>query len=132
MSQAWALHDSDPKNHPMVRIHPDQAAEYNARGYGIFQTVNEFQGPRRIQNLTRINAWAVDMDDGTKAEQLARIKRGLVPTMVIETKRGYQVYWAAKGAKPEHWNAIVAARLVPYYGADTRARDLARILRMPG
>lgn len=132
MSQVWALHDSDPKNHPMVRIHPDQAAEYNAKGYGIFETVNEFRGPRRIQNLTRINAWAVDMDVGTKSDQFKRLMSGLVPTRIVETKRGFQPAWAAKDAKPEHWNAIVADRLVPYYGADVRARDLARILRMPG
>lgn len=132
MSQVYALHDSDPGNHRMERIHPDQAAEYNARGFGIFHTVQEFQGPRRIENLVRINAWAVDIDEGTKEAQLERIKAGLLPTMVIETKRGYQVYWAAKDAKAEHYKAIVADRLVPFYGADPKARDLARILRKPG
>lgn len=132
MSQLWALHDSDPKSNPMVRIHPDQATAFNARGYGIFHTVNEFSGPRRIENLTRINAFAVDIDDGSKEAQAKRLKQGLIPTLVVETKRGYQAYWAAKDAKKEHWNAIVADRLVPYYGADTKARDLARILRKPG
>jgi RepB DNA-primase from phage plasmid len=132
MSQMWALHDSDPKTFPMLRIHPGQANDYNAKGYGIFQTVNEFTGPRRIENLTRINAWAVDIDDGTKEAQIIRFNAGLVPTLVVETKRGYQAYWAAKDAKKEHWNAIVLERLVPFYGADKNARDLARILRKPG
>jgi hypothetical protein len=132
MSQLWALHDSDPKNFPMVRIHPDQCMEYNSKGYGIFQTINDFSGPRRIENLTRINAWAVDIDDGTKAEMISKLESGLVPTMVIETKRGFQAYWAAKDATKEHWNAIVLQRLVPFYGADRNARDLARILRKPG
>jgi hypothetical protein len=132
MSQLWALHDSNPKNHPMVRIHLDKAKEYNSKGYGIFQTVNSFTGPRRIENLTKINAWAVDIDDGPKEEQIKRLKRGLVPTLVVETKRGFQAYWAAKDAKKEHWNAIVLERLVPFYGADRNARDLARILRKPG
>ena len=132
MSQVWALHDSDPKNFPMIRIHPDQAKEFNAKGYGIFHTINEFLGPRRIENLTHINAWAVDIDESLKEMQLKRLREGLVPTLIIETKRGYQAYWAAKDAKKEHWNAIVASRLVPFYGADKRARDLARILRKPG
>jgi hypothetical protein len=52
--------------------------------------------------------------------------------MAVETKRGFQVYWAAKDARPEHWNAIVADRLVPFYCADPNARDMARILRVPG
>jgi len=132
MSQVWALHDSDPKTFPMVRIHPNHAAEYNARGYGIFQTVNEFQGRRRIENLARINAWAIDIDESPKEAQLARLKQGLIPTLVVETKRGYHGYWAAKDATKEHWDEIVSDRLVPFYNADPRARDLARILRKPG
>jgi hypothetical protein len=51
---------------------------------------------------------------------------------VVETKRGFQVYFRAKDAKQQHWNAIVLDRLVPFYGADKNARDLARILRVPG
>ncbi|MCM2323508.1 MAG: RepB family DNA primase [Oligoflexia bacterium] len=132
MSQMYVLHDADPKSHPVQRIHPDQASDWNSRGFGIFQTVNEFRGPRRIANLVRINAWAVDMDAGTKPEMMARIHAGLIPTMVVETKRGYQAYWAATDAKPENWNSIVLDRLVPFYGADPNARDLARILRVPG
>ena len=132
MSHIYALHDFDPRTFPMVRIHPDQAQEYNAKGYGIFHTVNEFRGPRRIDNLVRINAWAIDIDERPKGDQIKRFKEGLIPTMVIETLRGYHAYWAAKDAKKENWNAIVTDRLVPFYGADPKARDLARILRRPG
>jgi hypothetical protein len=57
----------------------------------------------------------------------------LIPSLVVETKRGYQAYWSAQpGAKPEHWNALVLERLVPAFGADKNARDLCRILRAPG
>lgn len=78
-------------------------------------------------------AWAIDMDAGTKAEQRARLHRSpLEPSLVVETKRGYQAYWNAKDAKPERWNAIVLDRLVPFFGADKNARDIARILRVPG
>lgn len=132
MPQWYAMFDADPKAHPVSRIHPDQARDLNARGFGIFRTVNDFRGPRRIANLVRINAWAVDLDEGTKPEMLAKLQAGLIPTMIVETKRGYQAYWAAAEAKPEHWNAIVLDRLVPFYGADPNARDLARILRVPG
>ena len=114
----------------MVRV--ADAHEENKRGFGIFWTVNEFDGPRKIANLKHINAWALDIDVGTKEEQLAKIKSGLVPSMVIESKRGFHIYFRAKDAKPEHWNAIMLDRLVPFYGADKNARDLARILRAPG
>ena len=132
MSHVYALHDSNPKEFPMQRIHPNQAKEFNEKGFGIFWTVNDFRGPRRITNLKKIVAWAIDIDKGTKAQMKNRIEAGLIPTMVIETKSGFHVYWKAKDAKTEHWDAIVSDRLVPFYGADKNARDLARILRVPG
>ncbi len=73
------------------------------------------------------------MDAGTKEEQRLRLNKSLLePSLIVETKRGYQAYWNAKDAKPEHWNAIVLERLVPFFGSDPNARDLARILREPG
>lgn len=129
--QPWyRMHDEKPNG--VMPIHPSEAFSWNARGCGIFWTVNEFNGPRRIENLTRIRAWAVDLDEGSKQEQWERLQRGLIPSRIVETKRGFQAYWRAKDARPEHWNAIVLDRLVPFYGADKNARDLARILRVPG
>lgn len=74
------------------------------------------------------------MDAGTKDEQRARLNRSpLEPSLIVETKRGYQAYWNAKsGASQEHWNDVMINRMVPYFGADPNARDIARILRAPG
>lgn len=128
------LPDADRAAIPVGRV--SEAREWNtpAKGFGIFMTVNDFGGqPRRKENLKRIVAWPVDIDTGTKAEQHARLQSSpLIPSWIIETKRGYQAWWLAKDAKPEHWNAIVLERLVPYFGADKNARDLCRILRVPG
>lgn len=133
MVQFYRLHDQDPGAHGgAVRIKPEEASEWNQKGFGIFHTINSFNGARKIENLTRINCWAIDMDEGEKPAMLERVRSGLVPTRVVETKRGFHVYFAAKDAKPEHWNSIVLDRLVPYYGADKKARDMARILRAPG
>jgi hypothetical protein len=133
----YRMHDAPDA--PKAAIVVDTVAEALAwntpeKGFGIFQTVNTFAGARRKENLVRIDAWCVDMDAGTKHEMAAKIhKSPLVPTMIVETKRGYQVYWAAQdGAKPQHWNALVLERLVPFFGADKNARDLCRILRVPG
>lgn len=135
MTQLYRLHDSDEelKRKGAVTVASrDEATEWNREGWGIFSTVNDFKGPRRIQNLSRINAWAVDMDEGSKAEMWRKLSTArLVPSKVVETKRGYQAYWNAKDAIASHWNAIVLDRLVPYFGADPNARDLARILREP-
>jgi len=134
--QFYRMHDGPDSSKAAIACTRDEAKLWNTpeRGWGVFFTVNQFNGPRRKEHLARINAWAVDMDEGDKLKQHAIISRSpLVPSMIVETKRGFQVYWEAQdGAKPEHWNAIVLERLVPFFGADKNARDLCRILRVPG
>ena len=130
MGSTYKMYDSDPKG--MFRINIADARAANAEGFGIFQTVNTFRGERKIANLVSIDAWAVDIDDGTKDEQWAKIRTGLIPTLVVETKRGFQLWFKAISANPVHWNSMVLDRLVPFYGADKNARDIARVLRVPG
>lgn len=137
MNQWYRMSDRpDAESRAAIPVERDEAAHWNTPevGYGIFLTVNEFNGARRKDCLTRVRAWAVDMDDGSKDEQRAKLmKSPLVPSWIVETKRGYQAWWAAKeGAKPQHWNALVLERLVPFFGSDKNARDLCRILRVPG
>ncbi len=129
--QLWRLHDADPGG--CIAVTAEDARHWNARGWGIFATVNRFNGARQIVNLAEILAWAIDLDTGTKAEQRYRLKRApLLPSIVVEVKRGYHAYWLAKDATPENWNAVNLDRLVHHLGADKNARDLARILRVPG
>lgn len=134
--QLYRMHDAPDASKAAVVVKDlDEARLWNTpeRGNGIYWTVNSFNGARRKENLTRINAWAVDMDEGTKAEMHAKLLRSpLIPSAIVETKRGYQAYWCAQDGKAEHWNAIVLERLVPFFGADKNARDLCRLLRVPG
>lgn len=125
------MHDANPDG--MFEVSRTDAEKWNRDGNGIFWTVNEFDGRRRIANLVRIRAWAIDMDDGTKDEQFAKLHASpLIPSLIVETKSGYHAYWYADDGKAKHWNAIVLDRLVHHFGADKRARDIARVLRVPG
>ena len=130
--KTYALHDSDKSLGGVVKINRLDAPKWNARGYGIFHTVQTFYKERRIENLRYINAWAVDIDGGNKEEMLVKIKSGLNPTMVVESKNGFHVYWRATDATQHHWRAIMEHRLIPFYKADKKAKDLARLLRVPG
>lgn len=133
MTQLYRMLDAPEASKAAIEVTRADAKYWNEQGYGIFCTVNTFDGPRRKENLKSINAWAIDIDSGTKREQRDRLLSSpLVPSLIVETKRGYQAYWIARGAKAEHWNAIVLERLVPYFGADANARDVCRILRVPG
>lgn len=135
MTLLFALHDSDRERFPgMRRIRSQaEAKALNAQGFGIHMALNEFRdNVRRKDHILRVRAWSVEMDDGTKDEQLARIEKGLTPTLVIESKRSFHVVWAAKDATVENFSAIVADRLIPFYNADRAAKDITRTLRAPG
>lgn len=133
--QLYRMHDAPEASKAAVPVAADQAKLWNTpeKGFGIFLTVNNFDGPRRKENLRRINAWAIDMDEGAKDEQAEKLRKSpLVPSVIVETKRGFQAYWCAKDGQAEHWNALVLERLVPHFGSDKNARDLCRLLRAPG
>jgi hypothetical protein len=114
----------------------DEAFEWNAKKWGIFWTVNSFHGEARTkEEVKKILAWAVDIDPENgeeKPELLARIEAGPKPTSVIESGRGYHVYFDADdSAKPENYTPIVN-EMVRFYGGDKKAKDPARLLRPPG
>lgn len=129
----YRLHDSDPGSGMIPVETPREARDWNSQGWGIFHPVQVFRGAvRRQSELTRIRAWAVDLDAGTKEEQWERIRRSpLVPSSVIETKNGYHVYWYAEDARPETYRSLLA-RIIHRLDADRNASDLCRVLRTPG
>lgn len=111
-----------------------EARRYNTveQRFGIFRPVQLFDGPcRREDRLVRVIAWAIDLDHGDKADQLARLMGGpLLPSGIIETRRGYQAKWFAIDGDRESFGDVMD-RLVAFYGADKNAKDLCRILRVP-
>lgn len=134
MPRLFALHDREPG--PPVELvggtpgHGPHDA--NDRGFGIFHVVNDFEGARRVENLRRINYWYADLDTGTKDEQLERIAKHLPPTRVVETAKGFHVYWKAIDATLGNWRRIVRKGIVPALEADPKASDPLRLLRAPG
>lgn len=128
----FALHDQD-RSRGTTPVDDQWASTLNGTGHGIFWVPNDFEGRRLRENLTHINYWFVDLDEGTKEEQLARLGRApLTPSLVIESKNGYHAYWRALDATEETWADIVRWGLVPALKGDTRACDPLRLLRAPG
>ena len=128
----YRIHDTEP-SHGAIRLKQNEADTWNKSGWGIFHTVNSFSGPRRKENLLQIQSWAIDIDKGSKEKQIERIKNAPVaPSLVVETKNGHHVYWHSKDATLETYEAIVCDRLIPYFNADEKAKDVARVLRVPG
>lgn len=139
----FALHDNDEKLKLKGQIditkkffdiqEGDIAGRGNKKGYGIFWVVNDFEGSRKKENLTKINYWYCDIDEGSKPEQIERLKRLLIPpSFIIETKNGYHCYWAVKGdATLENFEKI-EAKLIELLHGDKHCKDPLRLLRCPG
>jgi hypothetical protein len=132
MIHYYRMVDNKKKN-PMILTDYDKLEYWNKQNYGIFWSINSFKnGKRTADNLIKINAWAVDIDEGTKEEQLIRIEKApLHPSMLIETKSGYHVYWFSRDATEENYKNIVERRLVYFFNSDVKAKDICRVLRVP-
>lgn len=137
MPRLFVLHDSDEEQrrlHGAREVDSEEARCLNAEGWGVFWVPNVF-GERRVQtSLREIRFWFCEMDEGTKKEQAARLKRSpLLPSAVVESARGYHAYWRVRGsATPTGWRRIVRWGLVPELRGDPKATDVLRLLRCPG
>jgi RepB DNA-primase from phage plasmid len=132
--QLYALHDYNDnlKKRGAFEITKEERYKYNAMGYGIFIAPNEFCGGRKIANLEKISFWLADIDEGTKEEQLAKIKDlPIKPTIIIETKKGYHCWWGAVDATLENYKEVEKG-LIKRLNADKACTDVSRILRCPG
>lgn len=123
----------------------------NEEGFNIHFTPNgmlKAEDKNRQTNFAHINAWFVDIDiDDCKEiktpEDLNRrqTKKDLIlgslinhkvpmPSLTVETRNGYQVYWFAKGAKVENFDKIQKA-LCKLLNGDTAASSKTSMLRVP-
>ena len=111
----------------------DELVKLNRQGAGVFVTINETDGNgRKTENITRIRAVWQEDDDGFDGAF------PLQPSIVVETSPGhFHRYWltADDWSTDEHGCADFAAvmeRMVESYGSDKNAKDIARVLRLPG
>lgn len=129
----YRLFDPDPKRGCHHVSSFDEAWKFSGEKWGIFWSVNEFDGPtRKKENLKSVLSFAVDLDGGDKVAMREKIRKYITPSATVETKNGYHVYYDAVDATAASYEEIVSERLVPLLGGDPKAKDVARILRVPG
>jgi hypothetical protein len=111
----------------------DEVVHLYGRGAGVYVTINETDlTGRRSENIKRVRAvW--QQDDGGHGGPLP-----LDPSLVVESSPGkFHRYWLVA----DHWPAddqgradfaAVMERMVESYGSDKNAKDITRVLRLPG
>lgn len=107
--------------------------------YGVFFVVNEVGDVknhkghlRHEDNVTRFTSVFVDFDDGTKEEQQKKIGSfSLKPSAIVESGRGYHVYWFLEGKVDRTEWSHVQTEMALSLGGDTACSDPARLMRLP-
>ncbi len=116
---------------PYIQCTMSEATKHNEAGNGIHWSINAFKGPRRIENCVRVISWALEYDELPKAEQARLIRSfGLEPSLVVESKRGYQSYFDAIDGTKENYLPILR-HLCRALSADINGHSLARTMRVP-
>lgn len=114
-------------------VNATQAKELNEQGYGIHWLPQLFKnGGRTAADLEKIRYWVADLDDGDKKTMLRRIDAcPIQPTFIVETKRGYHVYWEALDATIANYPGIETG-IAEFLCADKQLATPAHMLRAPG
>lgn len=134
MARLYAIFDD--KNDPRYKkgafeVTYDRAKALNKEGYGIFFTPNQFKGRRIKANLVKIDYYIVDIDEGDKGKIWSDIEKlALKPSIIVESKRGYHLYWKVLDGKAENYEKIENGIIAKLNG-DKGAKDVSRLLRYP-
>ena len=105
----------------------DELVRLNELGAGVFVTVNEtdLKG-RRLENIKRVRAVWQEADRGDEPTLPCQ------PHISVESSPGkYHQYVLTDTDQLDEF-AAVQLRLVDDYGSDPNAKDLSRVLRLPG
>lgn len=105
----------------------DELLRRNKKRAGVFVTVNETDNiGRRLENITRVRAIWVEDDSGQN------IPLPLEPHIITETSPGkFHRILLVNGLTPEQHQGLEEI-LIAEYGSDPQAKDLSRVLRVPG
>lgn len=144
----------------LIKINEDETVKvFNTTNAAIKEVVEEFKGQqnvyltpntmykpqRAVSNIRQFRALYIDLDciEGDKhyiSYHLFNLaEEGIIPkpTMIVDSGNGLHIYWKIKNAPYgaiNTWQELedMLYYKLKHYGADIRATDGARVLRLPG
>ena len=107
---------------------------YNKEGAGVFFSINSMNPWERDKvNVTHINAWACEVDNLSKEDQMKLIGVApLAPSLIIESNKSFHMYRFAKDGAIENWTKVCRWLRNFFWGDPAIASDISRVLRVPG
>ena len=122
---AARVHQVDPANGAL-----DALAGWNAKGAGVFVTVNATDGTgRQAHNIVSVRALFVDLDGAPLRPVL---ECAPAPHIVIESSPSrYHAYWRVDDCPLDQFERVQRA-LARRFDGDPSVHDLPRVMRLPG
>ena len=122
----------DKQPFPMTELGKriDKMKEQNKLGVGVYFTPNPCKGGRKADDVMSIQWVYVEMDNGSKAQQMVRITDApIMPDMIVESLAGYHCYWKAECTQ-EEFDEIIQG-LIIHFNGDPACKDTSRVFRVP-
>ncbi|MEN8896910.1 MAG: DUF3987 domain-containing protein [Yoonia sp.] len=117
------------KLHGTLEEHAAAVADMQARGAGVYVTVNEtdLKG-RSVENITRVRAFFLDLD-GAPLDPVTAWEE---PHIICETSPGrYHTFWLVDDCPLDAFRQV-QKDLIATFGGDKCIHDLPRVMRLPG
>lgn len=107
---------------------------YNNKWAGVFFSINSMKPWERDKaSVTGVNARACEIDGLDKDDQRKLISVSpIAPSLIIESKSSFHMYWFAKDGTIENWTKICRGLRNFFWGDPAIASDISRVLRVPG
>lgn len=110
------------------------------KSYGVFFAVNQTDGQGRSSaHITGVRSYFVDIDGiPNPREKITAAKRLQLletpPSAIVMSVNGLHAYWYAKPGESldRHEYAATNKHLIHRFAGDPAAKDIARVLRIPG
>lgn len=118
-------------NHGPFEAHADYLARMNARGAGVFVTVNATDGMgRKANNVQRVRALFVDLDGSPLQPVLDNSP--LAPQIIVESSPDrWHAYWLVRDCPLDRFK-VAQQVLAKRFAGDEKVCDLPRVMRLPG
>jgi len=132
----FIYHDSDKENRTSEHhLSREEAQSFNKAGYAVAVYVNDLGSGRSNKDCKQIRAWFTDIDyknqPKPELDDLLELSP-LLPSVVVETKNGYHLYFAADACPVGEHYKLQQKAICSFFDGDPKCANMARGLRSPG
>lgn len=141
----WVKNTNDGNKTIWWQGNPPEPPKNGNVYFGVNPSKARRGGTERARNedIAQVNGLYAEFDakdyEGGKDAALAHVRQlSCKPSVLIDSGGGYHAYWllaepfVIKTSQAQQYIADIQARWVAHVGGDLGARDLARVLRVPG